>query len=158
MNRKIGKWILGATLGSAVIVSALSWAQGPGGGRGHHDPAQMMAHMASKLDLSEEQQAQVKQVMAESREASAGDIKRMRELRGQLQAQAKDFNAGTSQKLADEVGELAGRMAFMATKTYAEIYQLLSAEQRQEMDEMMAKREARRGKLRQAGKDSQDSE
>lgn len=158
MNRKIGKWLLGVTLGSAVIVSALSWAQGPGGGRGHHDPAQMMAHMASKLDLSEEQQAQMKQVMAETREASAGDIKRMQELRGQLQAQAKDFNAGNAQKLADEVGELAGRMAFQVTKTFAEVYQLLSPEQRLEMDELMAKRDARRDKWRKGGKASQDTE
>jgi len=114
-----------------------------------HDPQRMMAHLTSKLDLSEEQQTQVKQLMGESRKALATDSKRMQALREEMKAQAASFNAGSAQKIADEIGEITGRMVFQATKTHAEIYQLLNDQQRQELDELMAKREERRDKRRQ---------
>jgi protein CpxP len=147
MNRKFGKWLLGASLGTALLASTLGWAQPPGGM--DHDPQRMMAHLTSKLDLSEEQQTQVKQLMGESRKALATDSKRMQALREEMKAQAASFNAGSAQKIADEIGEITGRMVFQATKTHAEIYQLLNDQQRQELDELMAKREERRDKRRQ---------
>jgi Spy/CpxP family protein refolding chaperone len=73
-----------------------------------------------------------------------------------MQAQRQNFNSGEAQKLADEIGEITTRMVFDATRTQAEVYQLLSEEQRQEMDALMEKRDERRAKWRRDGKSSKE--
>jgi len=155
MKNSIGKALLGATMAGLALLSlsATSWAMSHGAGM-DHDPGRMVAHMAQRLDLSEEQQNRVEELLTSSREQSAADRERLQVLRKQMHAQRNDFNTGEAQKIADEIGEITGRVVFDATRTHAEVYQLLTDEQRQEMDAMMEKRGERRGKWRRDGKHS----
>ncbi len=150
MSFKLKKWLLGATLAGATAISAGVWAMGHPGGM-DHDPARMLAHMAEKLELSSEQQAEVDKLLTEAKQANAPDRERMGELRGEMMAQRDSFDAGAAQKIADEIGLITGRMVYRASETWAQVYQVLNAEQRAELDAMMAKRQARRGKWHQGG-------
>jgi Spy/CpxP family protein refolding chaperone len=112
----------------------------------------MVAHMTDRLDLTEEQAGRVKQLTTKARERLAADRTRLAELREQLKAQRDNFDAGKAQVMADEIGEITSRMVFQAVSTHAEIYQLLTDEQKAEMDVMMEQRESRRDHWRQGGK------
>lgn len=121
-----------------------------------HDPVRVVAYMTERLDLSEEQQVRVKQLTASSRVQSDTDRKRLQELREQMKAQRDNFDEGKAQKIADEIGEITSRMVFQISSAYAEIYQLLTDEQKAEMDNMMDQRKSRRDHWRQSGKQSRE--
>jgi protein CpxP len=157
MSKSLSKALLGAAVAGVALLSlsVASWSMGHGGGV-DHDPARMVAYMSDRLDLSEDQQIRVKQLTASAREQSDADRKRIQELREQMRAQRDNFDAGKAQKIADEIGEITSRMVFQAVSTFAEIYQLLTDEQKAEMDDMMDQRESRRDHWRQSGKKSRE--
>ncbi len=64
-------------------------------------------------------------------------------LRQELEQQRSNFNAGETQKLADELGEISARMAYNITSKQAQLYALLNEEQRAEFDRLHAERESR---------------
>jgi Spy/CpxP family protein refolding chaperone len=66
-------------------------------------------------------------------------------------AQRDSFDATEARKIADEIGQVTGRMVFRASATWSQVYQLLNAEQRAELETLMAKREAHRGKRHKGG-------
>ena len=143
-------WLIGAAAATALAASAAVWSMGPGGG-GDHDPGRMLAHMADKLDLTAAQQASAEELLSASREANQADRQRLQVLRQQLQAMRGDFDAGKAQGIAEEIGQITSRMVFQSSKTWSGVYQLLDAEQREELDNLMARREAHRGKSRKGG-------
>jgi len=152
MNKSLSKALLGAVVAGAALLSlsVASWSMGHGGM--DFDPARMVAHMTDRLDLTEGQATSVKQLTTAAKERLAADRKRLQELREQLKAQRDDFNAGKTQVMADEIGEITSRMVFQAVSTHAEIYQLLTDEQKEEMDAMMEQRESRLDRWRHSGK------
>jgi Spy/CpxP family protein refolding chaperone len=143
MTNKMKNWLLGATLAGAAAMSVGSWAMGHRGGM-EQDPGRMLSHMTKKLDLNSEQQANTEKLLTESREANAPDRERLQQLRTEIGAQRDDFDAGTAQGIADEIGRITGRMVYRASETWARVYQLLDAEQRADLDAMMAKRDTHR--------------
>jgi protein CpxP len=157
MTNSITKALMGAAMAGLALLSlsASSWAMNHGGAR-DHDPAKMLSHMTERLDLTQEQQGQIKEVMVSSREQSSADQERMKVLREEMREQRDNFDAGEAQKLADEIGEITSRMVFDATSTHARIYLLLTDEQKAEMDAMMEKRHERRGKWRKGDKQAQE--
>jgi len=134
-----------------LCVSVASWSMGHGEGPGH-DPALMVAHMTARLDLTEEQQGKVEELMASSGEQIGADRARLMQLREEMRGQRDSFDAGQAQVIADKFGEISGRMMFQTSSTYAGIYQLLTDEQKAEMDALMEKRESRREKWRDLGR------
>lgn len=150
MTTKLNKWMLRSSLAAAALLSAAGWAMGPPGGA-DHDPARMMSHITAKLDLSAEQQTQVQQLLASSREATTDGYKRLSDLREELMNMRADFDAGKARKIADEIGELTSQLIFETSSTWAGVYQLLNAQQKTEMDQLMAQRESRRGKWHKGG-------
>lgn len=134
--------VLGTVFGGLALGAAAGWAKD--GYRMHGDPGQMVARMADKLDLSEDQQAGIEAILAETRQQSAVDHARMRELRQQLRAQRSEFDADAARRMADEIGQITGRMVYQAASTQAQIYQLLDEEQRAELGEFMEDHEPRR--------------
>ena len=153
MNKSLSKALLGAVVAGAALLSlsVASWSMGHGGGM-DFDPARMVAHMSDRLDLTEEQADRVKQLTTSAKDQSAADRKRIQELREQLKAQRDNFDAGKAQIAADEIGEITSRMVFQAVSTHAEIYQLLTDEQKEEMDAMLEQRESRLDRWRHSGK------
>ena len=145
MMRKWKTWACGGALASAVLLSMTAWSMGPQHGGGG-DPSRMIAHMSNKLDLSSEQKTEVEALVATAKEAGEADRARMQELRTQMFAMKSDFDPGKAQTVADEIGQLTGRMVYQASETFAKVYQVLDAEQRTKLDEMMAKRGERGGR------------
>ena len=150
MNYTLKKWLLRATLAGATAISAGAWTMGHPGGT-DHDPARMLAHMADKLELDTAQRAEVEKLLTGAKQANAADRNRMEDLRAELMAQQNSFDPFAAQRIADEIGQITGRMVYRASETWAQVYQLLNAEQRVALDAMIAKRRARRDKWHQGG-------
>jgi len=113
---------------------------------GMGDPSMMMTHMSERLDLSAEQQEKVKSLLSASQEAGAADRKRMQELRAELMAMKTRFDQDKAHKIADEIGQITGRMVYQGSDTFSRIYQLLDPSQQAKLDAMMARRGERRSK------------
>ncbi len=151
MNSKLKTWLCAAALATASTVSVGAWAMGPQGEGMQPDPARMMAQMSAKLDLSAEQQAKIQELTTAARQASAADHQRMQELRTEMAAMRDSFDATRARKTADEIGQVTGRLVFQASQTWSQVYQVLNAEQKARLDEMMAQRAQGRGKWRAGG-------
>lgn len=142
MRRLSRNLLLGTVLGGLALGTVTGWAKD---GYGMHgDPARMVERMAEKLDLSDDQRTGIEAILTETRGQSAADHARLRELRQELRAQRAGFDADKARRLADEIGEITGRMVYGAASTQAQIYQLLDEEQRAELDEFMEEHEPRR--------------
>ena len=63
-----------------------------------------------------------------------------------MMAMRGDFDPGKAQAIADEIGQLTGRMVYQASETFAQVYQVLNAEQRTQLESMMAKHSERRSR------------
>ena len=135
MRRISRNLVLGTVFSGLALGAAAGWTKD--GYRMHGDPAQMVARMADKLDLSEEQQSGIEAILTETREQSAADHARLRELRQQLRSQRGEFDADAARRQADEIGQITGRMVYQAASTQAQVYQLLNDEQRAELGEFM---------------------
>lgn len=150
MTGRVKKWLLGATLAGAAAMSAAAWCMGPGPGA-DSDPTRMIARMSEQLDLSAAQQEQVQSLLAASKEEGASDHRRMQELRSLVMAQREQFDPAQTRQLADEIGTLTADMVYRASETWSQVYQLLTVEQQQQLDELMARHEEHRGKWRKMG-------
>jgi Spy/CpxP family protein refolding chaperone len=142
MRRLSRNLVLGTVFSGLVLGAVTGWAKD--GHRMHGDPAQMVARMADKLDLSDDQQTGIEAILSETREQSATDHARLRELRQQLRAQRGAFDADEAKRQADEIGQITSRMVYQAASTQAQIYQLLDDGQRAELDRFMEDHEPRR--------------
>ena len=145
MMSKWKNWACGGALATAAVMSMAAWSMGPSHGMGG-DPARMISHLSDRLDLSGEQQTEVESLVEVAKQGSATDRARMKELRVEMMAMKGDFDAGKAQAIADEIGQLTGRMVYQASETFAQVYQVLNAEQRTQLDSMMAKHGERRSR------------
>ncbi|MEM6579737.1 MAG: Spy/CpxP family protein refolding chaperone [Pseudomonadota bacterium] len=142
MNSKWKKRAVVAALASAVTVSAAAWS---GPQSKHGDPMRMFGYISERLDLSAEQQTEVGALMSVARQERGEDQIRLKELRSELMAMKGNFDEGRAQTIADEIGQITGRMVYQMSSTFAQVYEVLDADQRAELDSMLAKRSERRG-------------
>jgi protein CpxP len=154
MMSKWKNWVCGGALASAAVMSMAAWSMGPTHGMGD-DPTRMIAHLSDRLDLSSEQQAEVESLVAATKQTGDTERARMQELRAQMMAMKGDFDPGKAQGIADEIGQLTGRMVYQVSETFAQVYQVLNAEQRTQLDNMMAKHQERRGRWGHGGDKSE---
>ncbi len=127
-----------AGLSVALLAAGPSFAEPPPGGH-HRGPGNMIEHMADKLDLSDEQQTQIKTIFDQSKEAGEADRERLMELRQGLRANSDSFNASEVKAAADEIGAITSVMTYRRAETQYKVRQVLNDEQRAELDEMMEK-------------------
>ena len=155
MNKTFTKSVVNGLAVLALGSMALAaFAAGHDGSDRHfgHNPERMMAHMTERLGLSTEQEQQIKTLLDAQREQSSADQERARELHEALMAQQGNFDAGAAQKIADELGEITTRKTFARASTHAEIAELLTDSQRQQMEQLLQERRGRhesRGRHRQ---------
>ncbi len=129
------KWLFAGLLGLSVALGASSVSVA----HGKRDPVE---RMIKHLSLDETQQASVRQIL----EQRADQRQTMREQRKTLmrKAQALDPNARDyatqSQTLADEAAQLAREKVLTILQVKAELAQVLTPEQMQKMQELVAKR------------------
>lgn len=129
------------TTAAAVIALAggLLLAQAPGPQAGQHgqNRQQRMQRMATFLDLTPDQQAKTKAIMADAKQA-AQPIQE--QLKQGHQALADAVKAGKSdadiERLSNSQGVLMGQMIAIHTKAFEKVYALLTPEQRQKADQL----------------------
>jgi Spy/CpxP family protein refolding chaperone len=152
MPGKLKTWLCGAALAGAVAMSLTSLAMEPSPGMGMGaDPARMLAHLGDRLGLSSEQKSQLEGLLSAGKEAKAANHARMNELRTQMLAMRDSFDEQKARQVADEIGQVTASMVYQASATWAQVYRLLDAEQKAQLDSMMARRAEHRGKWRDAG-------
>lgn len=104
----------------------------------------MLERMASKLGLSAEQEAEIRDIFAEAKDSSQADRERMRELREQL----RDADDSEVQFIADEIGDITSRLVVTHTTTRSAVRGVLTDEQLEEMESLMEMRREHMSKRR----------
>jgi len=145
MKSVIKKLSTATALSGLLLVSAGTWAGGHAGG---HNPERMLQHMTEKLELDDTQQDQVESILSENLTAAQADRERMTVIRDQLKGMRESFDADRAKRLADELGEITSRLAYDMASTQAQLYEVLTPGQREQMDAMQAVREQRMQKRR----------
>ncbi len=145
MKRSFSKAVLGAFMAGValLLVSVGSWSKGPADVMAH-DPERMLVHLTERLDLSDDQQDQVRALLSDSRERTAAEREEMRSLHEQLRALRGQFDADKARALTRRMGEITGDMMYEFAQVQAETYALLNDQQKQRMEKIMAEREDRR--------------
>jgi len=143
MKRKTLRWMVPTgvllTLG-LFAVADVAWSQpsdGPGGRRGRMGrrggpggPGGLMLPLG-RLDLSDTQREQVRNVMEQNREASRAAGARLREVRAALQdaVTAEVVNDGAIRAVAAELANAEGDAAVQRAFVRSQVWQLLTPEQ-----------------------------
>lgn len=144
MSTSKRKIILGSVgaITVTLLLAASSWSMSHGA-RGH-DPERMLEYMSYRLDLSDQQQAEIGALLTSANEQRRADKDRLKALHSTLKEQRKGYDEPSLQAAADEIGEITSRRVFTRTSTQARVYSLLDADQQAKMDEMMSKRKMRK--------------
>ncbi len=147
--RNIRKTVLFTAL---LCVSGLALAgpeQRPHGGQ--VNPAREFSGMIRQLDLSPEQQAEIKSIFSANQGAMEAHAEASRALREDLQAllNAEVLDENALAGLAEAEGELAEERIMLMGTLAADVLAELDDEQRAELQELREERLARRGERRQ---------
>jgi len=144
------KFMIGFTVFALVAIGTIfAFAQkGDGGGKRH---GRGFGRMAEKLNLTDAQKEQVKQIM----EASRAKIKPLKETMRASRQKMKELTAGGQfdeaqiQAVASEQGAISAQMIVEKQRTKAQIFQILTDEQKAQaaqMKEQMKERFKGKGK------------
>jgi len=172
MKRKTLRWMVptGVLLTLGLFAAAdVAWSQppeGPGDRRGRMGrrggpggPGGLMLPLG-RLDLTDAQHEQVRNVMEQNREASRAAGARLREVRAALQGAvtAEVVNDGAIRTVAAELANAEGDVAVQRAFVRSQVWQLLTPDQQVaalaleiEMEERMEQRRARRGERGERG-------
>lgn len=104
--------------------------------------------MADEIGLTEEQESSINELVDASRLASAVDRERISQIREQLQALTRNdeaFDEAAAEALADEMATIASRMAADGAHLRWDIRQVLTPEQREQLEGWRGARFVRRG-------------
>ncbi len=133
-----------AVVVATLMLAATAWSEPDGMGPRMHGSDML----ARKLSLTDEQKTAADAVLAAPREQGMADRNRMAEIRTELAGLRKNWDAARAESLAAELGTLTARGAVRKTQTEAEIYQLLDDTQKEKMEKLWAKRDARMDRRR----------
>jgi len=131
-----------ALLGSVAI------AQGPPRGHWHGSDffgGHMLDFFSDVLNLSDAQQAQIKQIMTAARSTSEPLFRQeMQNKKAMKQLiMSGNFDEAKAQSLAQQSATVHAQMEVTHARALAQAYQVLTAEQRTKLGELMARREQR---------------
>ena len=112
--------------------------QRPAGGPPPPPPPLMNEHLARELNLSDEQNAQVKAVFDAEHSTVEGLMKKLDDLREQLRAATANgqFDEAQVRTLANQQGQTQADLIVEHERTKAKIYGLLTAEQRSKLEQL----------------------
>lgn len=134
----------GTVLGLAVVLVAplMTLAQGQGGrgGPAGDGPRHPMGKILQQLELSQEQQDQIRGLLEGEREARQGDMQRLREARAKLreQIQAVQLDEAAIRAAAASVGRLEADAAVNRARVLGQVRSLLTVEQLTKFNELLA--------------------
>lgn len=146
MSNPLKRVLLGAGFAGVALLSlsAVAWSGSHGGME--RDPGRMLAHMADRLDLSDAQQEQAEQIISGAVEQGQQYREEMSSLREQLRAMQGNFDPDTARSLSQQIGTLTGEVVYLMASTHARIYDMLTPEQREQMEALREHWEERRDK------------
>lgn len=129
------KYLLMTVIAATLSVQAFAMPPGAGGAKqGHH-----IERMLNKLDLTEEQRAELKSLKKNQREAMQALRGKQRELADKMHAsdpmkmRSRDIDA-----LSREQGALSEAMTRMRLQHRVQVHKLLTPEQREQLEAMKA--------------------
>jgi Spy/CpxP family protein refolding chaperone len=109
----------------------------------------MVSRLIEELGVEASQAAEIHTIHVATVDAIAADRERLQMLRDELRNQQDDFDPGEAQKLADEIGEIAGRLAYEMSAMRAAVRGVLTDAQREQLDALREEHEGgRQGKGR----------
>lgn len=144
MKTALTALILSASLATASLVTVAAPGMGPDH-EGARDPAAMLEKMTRRLDLNEDQQAQIADIMEQSAAERDQDRNRKREVREELDALSSQYDEAQAQSLSTELGEITARQSLERVSTMAQINAVLDDEQRAQLAQHREKRKEKRG-------------
>ncbi len=149
--------VLALLAGSGLALAGSSGCEGFGrghdsyghGGR-HHGPMleRMIGKLDHHLDLSDQQQQSLQQILEQNSENISNHRQQRRALRqqGLLLDPTSDTYGPQTEELANKVAEMAYDQAITMATVYKQVSEILTAEQREEMRELMENRLEKMGK------------
>ena len=152
--------VLAVAAVAALVVSTVAIAEpGPGRhgrhhrgfGAGHHGgPGGHIAHLAEKLDLTEEQRTEIRGLMEAQRDANAEQRQALRTAKQALReaVHAETFNEGAIRQASADVAALEVEQAVDRAELYQSIRQVLTPAQLEELEQLKAQRAERRAERR----------
>lgn len=137
----------------ATVVAAPAYACGgkhgePSEGNRAERREHRQDRMAKRLGLSEDQQAQLKQIREAKREQFKANRETLKANREAMKAvvDAKDFDEAAARKIAQEHAQLKADMMVQGAKTRHQMRQVLTEEQQQKWDDMKVAMHAKHSK------------
>jgi Spy/CpxP family protein refolding chaperone len=158
MNRKVlAAWI--AVVVMVVFAAGIAIAQrgprhggpgagGPGGMLGMFG-GRMLAHIEARLNLTDAQTQQIRQITQQQREQAKQKFDRDAHEALMRQVFSDNPNQAEIQKLTQQLQQQHAQMLQQLVSTGAQINQVLNAEQRAELQEMIAEHHQVREKMKQ---------
>jgi Spy/CpxP family protein refolding chaperone len=134
----VRKSALGAVIAAAILAGGL-WAgriaAGPIGHGRHFSAERVFGRIADKLDLSETQRTQVKDVLRSHKDAIAADIKSVHDARSGLHAaiEASPMDENAIRARAAQLGRAEGDAAILRAQIRAEILPILNDDQKENL-------------------------
>ena len=133
-------WIPALALGLVITSTAVVARNHGGMGDRHHDMGLgMLGYMADEIGLTISQEESINQLVNEARLASAVDRERVSQLRQQLRDLSQDaevFDESAVESVAGELADIVSRMAVDGAQLRWEVRQVLTEEQREQIDSM----------------------
>lgn len=162
MKKSLAVSILGATM-ALTAVPVASFAQGGGYGVSQRSPDCMSMHrghdgmqgrMFQRLNLSDAQRDQIFKIRHDQapevfklKNDQRAAATKLREL-----SRAATFDDTQAQALASELGQAQGQLALLRAKQHAQIQEVLTPEQREQIKKSFEQRRDKRAKAEQATK------
>ena len=163
MSKRTRIKLLGIALASALALASTAVAQnegrrrggeygprgeGMGGAMGHAGPMRMLR----QLDLSDEQRQQIRALFEEA--GATGAPERLRQARESLHdAIESGADETTLRQQASQLGEVEGDAAVEFARVRARIQEVLTAEQKKELEQLKKEAEERREMLQRQRED-----
>jgi len=150
--------------GAAALAAGMLLAQAPAppdqsqppAGQHQMRQARMFDRLVSTLNLTDDQQQQVKSILQSAHQSSRPIAQQLRQDRQSLRAaiQAGKPDADLNQ-ISGDIGSLTGQLTAMRSKTFAKIYALLTPDQRTQAQAMFDRVRARSMARRPGGQEGQ---
>ena len=130
-----------------VLVAGVAIAQRPGGPHGGGDffGGPMLGFFSDYLDLSDAQQAQIKQIMAKEKPALEPLFLQEKQSHEQMLQliQSGTFDEAKATAIATQGAQIHAQLEVQHARVASEAYQVLTAEQKTKLAQFISKREQR---------------
>jgi periplasmic protein CpxP/Spy len=131
-----------------VLTTGIAIAQGhggPHGGGGDFFGGPMLGYLTDVLDLTDAQQAQIKQIIATQKPAMQPLFTQEKESHQAMMQliQSGSFDQGKAQTIASQEAQIHAQLEVLHAQMASQAYQILTADQKTKLAQVMAKHQQR---------------